>query len=229
MLLHKLPLTFRLYKFLIFIRLLRVLVTDWRGLNFIRFILLSGYVKNTEKNVLYSFLLLFTGGATFYFFPNWIILPITSMTWFLLEVFLSGWKVPKSSIFTGVFLVIFDFIIENIGSMYGFWVSKNSSFFVLAVPMEIILTCFFGGASYSLLMSTRKWNWNVIFVNWVLWTLGGTLGEYYLRTVDFMQYGNGWQSFPHAFFSYLITFIVLFMLSKGLFQDTVRTECLNKN
>lgn len=173
-------------------------------------------MKNVEKNVLYSFLLLFSGGAIFYFFPNWIILPVTSIAWLLLEVFLNDKRIPKSAIILGMFLATFDFIVENFGSMYGFWISKNSSFFILAVPMEIILTCLFGGISYSLLMSTIKWNSKKAFVNLILWSLGGTIGEFYLRTLNFMQYGNGWLSFPHAFLSYFITFIILYILIKRL-------------
>jgi hypothetical protein len=173
----------------------------------------------TKVNLVASFVLLFSGGAIFFFYPNWLILPATAFSWFLLEIyFTSNPKMGriKSALFLGLFLLIFDFIIENIGALYGFWVTKQSHYFVLAVPLEVMITCLFGGASFSILISSIKWNYRTLSLNLILWSIGGTISEFYLRLVNLMEYGNGWLSFPHAFISYLLTFIILSAINHKL-------------
>jgi hypothetical protein len=111
---------------------------------------------------------------------------------------------------TGIFLFVFDFVVENLGAIYGFWISKNSYLFILAVPIEVILTYIFGGAAWAMMTRFLKWNKKIIIISLILWSIGGTIGEYYLNSVNFMEYGNAWQSIPHALIAYLITFLILY-------------------
>jgi hypothetical protein len=176
-----------------------------------------------NRNVIASFLLLFTGGATFFLYPNWLILPVTAFSWFLLEVhFVSNPRMGRitHALILGLFLLAFDFIFENIGASYGFWVTKRSYLFVFAVPFEVMLTCLFGGASFSILMSSLRWSPKTIFFSLILWAIGGTVSEFYLRLVNLMEYGNGWLSFPHAFISYIVTFIILLGIIKEIDRRT---------
>lgn len=165
-----------------------------------------------NKNMLYSFIILFTGGAIFYLIKNWLILPAMGIIWFSFEYFATKAKIVKLALALGIFLFVFDFIVENVGAIYGFWVSKSSYLFVLAVPIEIILTCIFGGAAWFMLISSMKLNKKIIALSIIVWAIGGTLGERYLNTVNLMQYGNGWFYLPYTFVSYLVTFLILHSL-----------------
>ena len=63
-----------------------------------------------NRNVIASFLLLFTGGATFFLYPNWLILPVTAFSWFLLEVhFVSNPRMGRitHALILGLFLLAF--------------------------------------------------------------------------------------------------------------------------
>jgi hypothetical protein len=176
-------------------------------------------MKHMNWNIAASFSLLFIGGAIFFLYPNWLILPLTAFSWFLLEIYFTAdpkmGKI-KHALFLGLFLLIFDFIFENLGGSMGYWVTKQSHLFVMAVPLEVMITCLFGGASFSILNSSFGWNQKTLLLNLILWSIGGTISEFYLRLVNFMEYGNGWLSFPHAFISYLITFLILLGINRKL-------------
>lgn len=48
----------------------------------------------------------------------------------------------------GVFLMSFDFVFENVGTLlFEYWGTRGSYLFVLAVPVEVMLACFFGGTA----------------------------------------------------------------------------------
>jgi hypothetical protein len=159
-------------------------------------------------------LLLIFGGTIFFMFYNWLILPIFAMAWFLFESKVVGrnMKLIKMAILVGIILMLFDFAFENWGAVYGYWRTINSYFFVLNVPIEIMLTCIFGGAAWFLFISKYK-NKFLVATNTTLWSIGGMTGEYFLMTVGLMRYGNGWSSIPHAFVSYFLTFVLFFFIS----------------
>jgi len=159
-------------------------------------------------------LLLVFGGLIFFILRNWLILPIFAIIWFLfeLEVNKRNMKLAKISILTGLILMIFDFAFENWGAVYGYWRTIKSNFFVLFVPIEIIITCIFGGAAWFLFASKNRNN-AFIMINLTLWSIGGMIGEFFLMMIGFMSYGNGWLSLPHAFVSYLFTFVLFYFIS----------------
>jgi len=109
----------------------------------------------------------------------------------------------------GLSLTFFDFAVENLGAQFGYWLTLNSNFFLLAVPMEIVLTCLFGGAAFFLFISNFNWTLKKILLSTVLWSMGGTAGELYLTMVGFMRYENGWMSIPHAIVSYVVAWLLL--------------------
>lgn len=170
-------------------------------------------MKIKDKLLLPRLLILVGGGSFFYMFKDWLILPIVAMIWFKFEykqLKISQRKnMLKISLMLGLFLMIFDFVIENLGAIFGYWVSINSHLFVLAVPIEVMLTCFFGGAAWTLFIYQKRDNWKFVNFNSVLWSVGGTAGERFLNKINFMAYGNGWLSLPHAFLAYLATFLLL--------------------
>lgn len=161
--------------------------------------------------VSFSFLILFVGGALFFFFPNWFFIPLFGLIWFLYTFKINGnSKKLKFALATGAFIAIFDFILENAGAQFGYWVSKKSLFFVLAVPIEIITGAFIAGTAWYLLYDSLKWNRKIVLLSIILWSIGGTAGEYYLNFTGFMSYGNGWLSIPHAFVTYFVAFLVFY-------------------
>jgi len=170
-------------------------------------------MKINNKLFFSRILILVIGGFFFYIFQDWLILPIFAIIWFLFEYkklkFSKRKNMLKISLIIGVFLMIFDFVIENLGYTYGFWVSKQSYLFVLYVPIEVMLTCFFGGAAWTLFAYPRFGDRKFVIFNPILWTMGGTVGEWFLNSINFMTYGNGWLSLPHAFLAYLFTFFIL--------------------
>lgn len=171
-------------------------------------------IKNL-KIMLIRILLLFLGGASFFFFHNWLILPTVGIIWFLFELYTDKERNKKYwniAILFGIILMISDFAFENWGAVYGYWRTIDSNFFVMAVPIEIMLTCIFGGAAWFL-FATKYNNKMFVIINLILWSIGGMAGEADLMEVGFMNYGNGWMSIPHAFVSYLIMFVIFYYLS----------------
>lgn len=182
-------------------------------------------MKKPVFNVLFSFVILFIGGSVFFLSPNWLILPITALAWLMFQVSQPVLQILQnratasdvrefkrklvSAVLMGLFLAFFDFAVENLGAQFGFWVSLKSNLFLLAVPIEIFLTCFFGGAALYLLISDFRWSIKKILANSMLWSIGGMVGEFYLNIVGFMRYGNGWTSIPYAVLSYIATWFVL--------------------
>jgi len=160
-------------------------------------------------------LLLVLGGASFVIFQKWFILPLVGLIWFLFEINADkekNKKYLKIALLFGIILMVFDFAFENWGAMYGYWVTLSSSLPVLAVPIEIMLTCIFGGAAWFLFIRNYK-NKYFIIINMIFWSFGGMFGESFLIQIGFMAYGNGWVSIPHAFVSYFIIFVIFYYLS----------------
>jgi uncharacterized membrane protein len=82
---------------------------------------------------------------------NWWIIPFVSILLFLFEHRKNTRKNLKIALIIGIFLMSFDFMFENVGTLLlEYWGTSGSSLFVLAVPIEVILTCFFGGTAWAL-------------------------------------------------------------------------------
>ena len=126
----------------------------------------------------------------------------------------SLWKV---ALLLGIFLMVFDWVFENIGANLNFWYSYISVFFVRAVPIEIMITCLLGGFSYALFLP-KRWNWKYALLISSVFGFGGVMGENTLRSNGFMSYSGGWTPI-HAFVAYfsvwfLINLVWYFVLNR---------------
>jgi len=148
-------------------------------------------------------------------FSFWLILLTLATAWFLIEVKLN-WKNKtriKKALAIGLFLMIFDFVFENLGvldTFLGQWRSFHSLFFVLAVPVEIIFITLLGGAAWALYLP-RKFNIFYSLGDTLLFSTYGMVGEYILNSHGIMQYRSGW--IPNEFIGYMITWIILHILA----------------
>lgn len=139
---------------------------------------------------------------------NWLILPIGAFVWLAVQLFQSK-KNLLPALLSGAFLASFDWVIENLGSIFGYWQSVNSNFFLILVPFEVTLAAFLSGTALILLLKPIKMNMKSRLVLSVVLAVGGALGEFFLTQYDLLQYLNGWTSI-HAFFAYLITWLLFF-------------------
>jgi len=140
---------------------------------------------------------------------NWWIVLIGGILFATVAIFSTKHikKIWKYSLYLGLFLMIFDWILENIGALMGFWVSYGSMLFVSAVPLEVMIACVSVGVAYSVLVP-KKWNLKYIIFCSLIPAVGGTLGEARLQSIGLMTYGNGW-TWIHAFISYFAAWILL--------------------
>ena len=116
----------------------------------------------------------------------------------------------KYAVLLGLFLMVFDFIVENLGFFSGLWTSPNSIYSVISVPIEIIFLTFIGGYSWSMHLPPKFDSVYMIFES-LIFGFFGALGEYLLILNGMMVYTNGWTSF-HAFAGYFITWLILFFM-----------------
>jgi hypothetical protein len=107
----------------------------------------------------------------------------------------------------GLFLMVFDWVFENLGAKFGFWYSKNSSFFIKAVPIEVMIGALSGGIGWALLMPRT---FDPVFVLLISLFVGiaGALGENTLKRIGNMEYGNSW-TWKLAVVSYFLVWLML--------------------
>ncbi len=140
-------------------------------------------------------------------YSMYITLIATALVWLFYEWNFNGrplnpaWKL-------GVFLVVFDWIIENAGGLLGLWYTKHSLFTIGYVPIEIIALTFIGGTAWAMHLPDRI-NRNFLYLECLLFGFFGAFGEYLFQLNGLMVYGNSWTS-THAFFGYTIAWFILF-------------------
>ena len=192
---------------------------------------------NTTRSIydfVFEFLIFFFGLGVF-FVPssmpfNWWIIPSISAILFLFEYRKSTPKNLKAAVLLGTFLMVFDFIFENMGTLvFGYWGTIGSSFPILAVPLEVMLTCFFGGTAWALYVlsahtsfiaryrnqSHKPLRYALILLNLLFFGAGGAAAEWCLIQRGAMYYAGGWMT-PHAFIAYLATWTMLHILLNKL-------------
>jgi len=189
-------------------------------------------------NLLAEFLVFFFGIGVFIVpssLPfNWWMLPSVSALLFLMEYRNGDRKNLRPALLVGTFLLVFDFIFENVGTkIFGFWGCYNSSFFVLAVPIEVMLTCFLGGSAwcmYTLSVSAdvaikfkNKFDKSIVYplilLDLVFFGIGGSVAEWCLRQRGLMYYSNGW-TMLYAFISYFAVWFILHIITNFLKPPT---------
>jgi hypothetical protein len=107
----------------------------------------------------------------------------------------------------GVFIMVFDWVFENLGAKSGYWYSKESAFFVKAVPIEVMISAVSGGFGWILLMPESFDISYTLLVSLII-SIGGALGENTLQKAGKMKYGNGW-TWLHAFVAYFLVWLFI--------------------
>ncbi len=204
---------------------------------------------NTERSI-YDYVLefiIFFFGLGVFIIPsslpfNWWIIPSISVLLFLFEYRKSTPKNLKAALLLGTFLMVFDFIFENVGTLvFDYWGTFGSSLFILAVPIEVMLTCFFGGTAWALYVlsahtsfiskyrnqSNPTLRYSLILLNLLFFGAGGAAAEWSLIQRGVMYYTGGWTT-PHAFVAYFATWTMLHVILNKLrpfeVEHTVTTE-----
>jgi len=138
----------------------------------------------------------------------YIILVSLAVVWLALEVrFDSLGKSLKKALVLGLFLMLFDFAVENVGGILGFWQTHGSLFPLWFVPVEIVALTTIGGMAWALYLP-RKPDWKyTVFDSW-FFAMFGALGESLMIRNGLMTYMGGWTP-VHAFFGYFVTWLVL--------------------
>lgn len=185
---------------------------------------------SAERSI-YDFALefvIFFFGLGVFFVPssipfNWWIIPSVSFLLFIFEYRKSTRKNLEVALYIGVFMMVFDFVFENVGTLvFGYWGTNGSSLFVLAVPVEVMLTCFFGGTAWALYIlsahtlfvskyrshSNRSLRFSLILLDLIFFGVGGATAEWCLIQRGVMYYARGWTT-PHAFVAYFATWSML--------------------
>lgn len=150
---------------------------------------------------------LVAGSLLFLLNWNFVVLGALSFAFVASLIYKKDLRIFKYALILGVFLMVFDWVVENIGAMLNFWYSFNSSFFVLAVPIEVMIAAVLGGFAFALFMP-RKFNLKYILLVSLLVGIGGAFGESRLQLIGLMTYGGGW-FWPHAVISYFLTWVLL--------------------
>lgn len=122
----------------------------------------------------------------------------------------------RSAIYVGLFLMVFDFIVENAGGFLGLWKTYGSILPIYFVPVEIMMLCLVGGTAWALYLP-KKFNWNYSILDIVFFSLFGAIGEAVLMHNSLIAYTGGWTS-VHAFFGYLVTWIILNFMRYRVFK-----------
>ena len=51
--------------------------------------------------------------------------------------------------------MVFDWVVENIGALFGYWFRSGSAFFVLAVPIGVLIAALLGCYAYALFLPKK--------------------------------------------------------------------------
>ena len=177
------------------------------------FVLLSAFL-------MFALLPLVNAGQ-FSIWTPWLVLSAGAVIWFAVELLVekpAGMRLKKA-LLVAIFLVIFDFIFENSGTIFNLWYSSNSlvpvcmpieSTYPACVPIEVMLVILFGGAAWALYVPQDfKLTYSVADI--LLIATFGAIGEYLLIQFGLMHYLQWWTS-VHAFLSYVGTWIILHLV-----------------
>lgn len=114
----------------------------------------------------------------------------------------------------GLFLLIFDFIFENLGLILGYWYTSGSILQLGAVPVEVMGIAFCAGFTYAILFQ-KKFDWQLGFFSSVWIAAAGTAIEAILVSSEVLTYTSGWTSL-HAFVAYWFAFMIMHKVNSML-------------
>ncbi len=158
-------------------------------------------------------------GLFLYFVPlgqlAWVVLLASAITWFVLES-RERKKGLGNALKIGAFLLVFDFIFENSGWIFGLWQTK-SIIAVGVVPIEVMGIAFFGGAAWAMYLPKKFNLWHSLSDS-VIFAFFGALGERLLIMQGLFVYKLWWTSVA-AFFAYFLTWVILHFVRYHVFKD----------
>lgn len=145
---------------------------------------------------------------------GYIILPVlvaSAVIWFIYEYTRGVKKKALNAAFEiGLFLMLFDFVVQNLGALLDLWQVVDTALHVIYVPIEIMALTLIGGTAWAL---AQPKNFNRInsALDVLLFSVFGAAGEFLLIKNNVMFYSGGWTSL-HAFLGYFITWSILHYL-----------------
>lgn len=141
----------------------------------------------------------------------YLLLVFCAFVWLLAEMKLRrNWRMLKKAFLVGLFLLVFDFLVQNGGWLTGLWETHRSAFTIGIVPIEIMALCLIGGTAWALYLPA-KYDRLHTFMDILVFAVYGAFGEYLLRVHGLMSY-YGWWNAGWAFLSYAITWVILHYL-----------------
>jgi len=150
----------------------------------------------------------------------WLTMVLPSILFFMVLTLIFRKKESyriKIGLLVGLFLMVFDFVVENLGKIFGFWESFYSIQFVLAVPIEVMIICIFTGANWAMLLPVKRDpKFSILYVL----TTGSVLNyieDYIIMSLGYMSpHANGWTPFI-CWLSYITTVFILHELTYWLY------------
>ncbi len=111
----------------------------------------------------------------------------------------------------GLFLALFDFVVETAGGLLGFWSSSGSVLALGFVPIEVFFIAFAAGVAYRIVFSPT---FSLAFgvASSLLIAVVGVGIESVLLGEGLLHYANGWTSW-HALVAYFATFLVMHVIN----------------
>jgi len=146
----------------------------------------------------------------------WIFLLITAIAlWAVIFYFKRPDKTTrKRAVKLGLFLLVFDFVFENIGYVLGLWEATGSIYRVIAPPIEVVGIALLAGYTYSVLFP-KKFDWNLGLASSLLIAVTGVAFESILIGEKLLAYTGWWDSY-FALVSYFVTFLIMHKINSVL-------------
>jgi hypothetical protein len=107
----------------------------------------------------------------------------------------------------GLFLALFDFVVETAGALAGLWVSSSSTMMLGFVPIEVLGIAICAGSAYAMLFP-KKCDCALTITGSFLIAAVGVCIEGMLMGFNVLNYLGPWTAF-HALLAYWATFWML--------------------
>jgi len=114
----------------------------------------------------------------------------------------------------GLFLAVFDFVVETTGGLLGLWTTTGSVFALGFVPVEVFFIAFAAGVAYRIVFP-REFLLAFGVASSLLIAVVGTGIESLLLDAGLLHYAGGWTSW-HALAAYFATFFVMHIVNSRL-------------
>ena len=123
----------------------------------------------------------------------------------------------KAALVVGVLLSVFDFILESVGSITGYWWTEQGIHYIGYVTLEIMIITLLGGMMWSMFLPIkRNSTFSIPFI--LISILYGVFLESKLVDLELFFYGGGWTSF-HALAVYTM---IIFLMHETLYWAYAR-------